>query len=73
MTYDHARPPAPCIAWFEPVEGRALRKTSCQCGVFLYTGTSREVKSVDPFPAKNLPTQGVSPDHLAERVQTRLQ
>ncbi len=51
----------------------ALQKISCQCGVFLYTGTSREVKSVDPFPAKNLPTQGVSPDHLAERVQTRLQ
>ncbi len=62
-----------CSTWPEPVEGCALQKISCQCGVFLYTGTSREVKSVDPFPAKDLPTQGVSPDYLAERVQTRLQ
>jgi hypothetical protein len=64
---------APCATWPEPVAGCALQKISCQCEVFLYTGTSREVKSVDPFPAKDLPTQGVSPDHLAECVQTRLQ
>jgi hypothetical protein len=33
----------------------------------LYTGTSREVKSVDPFPAKDLPTQDVFSDHIAKR------
>jgi hypothetical protein len=64
---------ASCPEHVEGVEGCPLGKISCQCGVFLYTGTSREVNEMNPFPAKDSPTQGVFPDHLAERLQTRLQ
>jgi hypothetical protein len=45
-----------------------MQKMSCQCGFFLYTGTSHKVKSIDPFSAKD---SGVFPDHLAERGKER--